>query len=355
MSSIYRERPKKSVSRVSIESKCPRNVERRQQVRFLYRSFYVNMENLHFFFWSCCYLGVLSNRHTSLSIRVHALWMSYNEQSLYLYLKKKNCPRILKSTLRPSPSVLSCNRVDVTLTSMYTKVLTEWDDTKRSTKCWQRNLSQNSPLPVLIHFVYDLPSSRKFFSVSLWEGSELRTGLVRFQIFILLLMQTLHEVQSLETLPGSDRGWIWDSEVCEEECFVTGINTRQHRALHLLTKTFSHSYCTLFSTKIQTWLLYFPLWSKSIVNEFISERYFDPMESKLVIICQHRITMYELIVPKWSVCIGFFPLFLFPSVYTCCCISKEGFGGQSWNVGAKTQSTLFENHKGLGLRWSLFQ
>lgn len=58
MSSIYRERPKKSVSRVSIESRCPRNVERRQQVRFLYRSFYVNMENLHFFFWSCCYLGV---------------------------------------------------------------------------------------------------------------------------------------------------------------------------------------------------------------------------------------------------------------------------------------------------------
>lgn len=154
MSSIYRERPKKSVSRVSIESRCPRNVKRRQQVRFLYRSFYVNMENLHFFFWSCCYLGVLSNRHTSLSIRVHALWMSYNEQSLYLYLKKKNCPRILKSTLRPSPTVLSCNRVDVTLTSMYTKVLTEWDDTKRSTKCWQRNLSQNSPLPVLINFVW---------------------------------------------------------------------------------------------------------------------------------------------------------------------------------------------------------
>lgn len=69
-------------------------------------------------------------------------------------LEEKNCPRILKSTLRPSPTVLSCNRVDVTLTSMYTKVLTEWDDTKRSTKCWQRNLSQNSPLPVLINFVW---------------------------------------------------------------------------------------------------------------------------------------------------------------------------------------------------------
>lgn len=126
-------------------------------------------------------------------------WVTMNSLCIFTWRKKKNCPRILKSTLRPSPTVLSCNRVDVTLTSMYTKVLTEWDDTKRSTKCWQRNLPQNSPLPVLILFVYDLPSSRRFFSVSLWEGSELHTGLVRFQIFISLLMQTLHEVQSLET------------------------------------------------------------------------------------------------------------------------------------------------------------
>lgn len=124
---------------------------------------------------------------------------------------------------------------------------------------------------------------------------------------------------------------------------------------------------TPFNKDFQSLLLYLVFYKDSdMITVFpsgqnpswmsFSERYFDPMESKLVIICQHRITMYELIVPKWSVCIGFFfSLFLFPSVYTCCCISKEGFGGQSWNVGAKTQSTLFENHKGLGLRWSLFQ
>lgn len=198
----------------------------------------------------------------------------------------------------------------------------------------------------------DLPSSRKFFSVSLWEGSELRTGLVRFQIFILLLMQTLHEVQSLEMLPGSDRGWIWDSEVCEEECFVTGINTRQHRALHLLTKTFSHSYCTLFSTKIQTWLLYFPLvkihrewvyqWKIFWSNGEQTGNNMPAQDYHVRVDCAKMICLYRF-------------FFFFPSVYTCCCISKEGFGGQSWNVGAKTQSTLFENHKGLGLRWSLFQ
>lgn len=34
--------------------------------------------------WSCCYLGVLSKWLFSLSIRVHALWMCYYEQSLYL-------------------------------------------------------------------------------------------------------------------------------------------------------------------------------------------------------------------------------------------------------------------------------
>lgn len=103
-----------------------------------------------FFSWSCCYLGVLWL--FSLSIRVHALWMCYNEQSLYLYLKKKkkNCPRISKSEQRPSPTELVCNRFDMAPTSMYTKVLTGWDETKRSTKCWQKNMSQYSQLHVII-------------------------------------------------------------------------------------------------------------------------------------------------------------------------------------------------------------
>lgn len=103
-------------------------------------------------------------------------WVTMNSLCIFTW-RKKNCPRILKSTLRPSPTVLSCNRVDVTLTSMYTKVLTEWDDTKRSTKCWQRNfamlakeLCQHHRIPRFQFslILSDLPSSRKFFSVSLW-------------------------------------------------------------------------------------------------------------------------------------------------------------------------------------------
>lgn len=64
--------------------------------------------------------------------------------------------------------------------------------------------------------------------------------------------------------------------------------------------------------------------------------------------CQHRNTIVWVDCAKMTCCIGFFFSFLW--VYTCCCISKEGFGEESWNVGAKTQSTLFENHKGLGLK-----
>lgn len=128
-------------------------VEFSQRMHFLYRSFYVNMKNQHFFSWSCCYLKVLSKWLFSLSIRVHALWMCYNEQSLYLYLGGNNCPRISKSKQRPSPAELVWNQFDMALTSMYTKVLTEWDETKRSTKCWQRNMSQYSLLPVTISFV----------------------------------------------------------------------------------------------------------------------------------------------------------------------------------------------------------
>lgn len=61
-----------------------------QWMHLLYWSFYVNMKNQHFFSWSRCYLGgFVQMTLFSLSIRVHALWMCYNEQSLYLYLKKK--------------------------------------------------------------------------------------------------------------------------------------------------------------------------------------------------------------------------------------------------------------------------
>lgn len=141
-------------------------------MHFLYRSFYVNMKNQHFFSWSCCYLGVLWL--FSLSIRVHALWMCYNEQSLYLYLKKKTkkqLPKdVSKSKQRPSPTELVWNQFDMALTSMYTKVLTGWDETKRSTKCWQKNMSQYSLLPVIIESFVIIYHPVETFSVFLREA-----------------------------------------------------------------------------------------------------------------------------------------------------------------------------------------
>lgn len=66
----------------------------------------------------------------------------------------------------------------------------------------------------------DFPSSRKFFSVSLWEGSELRTGLVRFQIFILLLMQNTTWSSELRNAAGYrprldlGLGSLWGGMIC---------------------------------------------------------------------------------------------------------------------------------------------
>lgn len=79
--------------------------------------------------------------------------------------KKNNCPRISKSEQRPSPTELVCNQFDMALTSMYTKVLTGWDETKRSTKCWQKNMSQYSLLPVIIKSFVIIYHAVETFSV----------------------------------------------------------------------------------------------------------------------------------------------------------------------------------------------
>ena len=75
---------------------------------------------------------------------------------------------ISKPKRRPSPTESVGNQFDMALTSMYTKVLTEWDDRRRSTKCWQRNLSQYSLLPVIIimSFVITYHAVEAFLSVS---------------------------------------------------------------------------------------------------------------------------------------------------------------------------------------------
>lgn len=146
--------------------------------------------------------GFCPNDTFSLSIRVHAFWTCYNEQSLYLYVKR-NCSRIPESKKRPSPAELWINKLDVSLTSMYTKVFTKWDKTKRSTKCWQRKMSVFSIscyFFCLLHFIIHwnlsrcilvrsqrrvLPYRWNWPHVSLW---------CQVSDWIFLLMQTLHSV-----------------------------------------------------------------------------------------------------------------------------------------------------------------
>lgn len=152
-------------------------------------------------------------------------------------------------------------------------------------------------------------------------------------------------------LLGLDRGWIWDS-IDVWSCFQNQHSASPSTTTFNQKDTFHHSYCILFSRSILTWLLY----CTSITVKINCERvhrwtHFAPVESKLFE--SNDMPAQEYRCMSW-LCQNdllyrvFFFSFLW--VYTCCCISKEGFGEESWNVGAKTQSTLFENHKGLGLK-----
>lgn len=120
-----------------------------------------NMKNQHFFFsWSCCYLGGVCPNDTFLFVHQSACFMNVLQWTVFVpftWRKEKKQSRKKKTAQgyrKPSNGLvqlnLVCNQFDVALTSMYTKVLTEWDGTKRSTK-WQRNMSQYSLLPVIIY------------------------------------------------------------------------------------------------------------------------------------------------------------------------------------------------------------
>lgn len=139
-------------------------------MHFLYWSFYVNMKNQHFFLLILLLPGGFVQM-TFLFVHQSACFMIVLQWTVFVFLlegKKKNCPVISKPKQRPSPSESVGNQFDMALTSMYTKVLTELDDRKRSTKCWQRNLSQYSLLPVVIimSFVITYHTVEDFLSVS---------------------------------------------------------------------------------------------------------------------------------------------------------------------------------------------
>lgn len=140
----------------------------------------------------------------SLSIRVHALWMCYNEQSLYLYLKKKQ-KKTAQGYWKPSKGLvhlnLVCNQFDVALTSMYTKVLTEWGRSKTlyqmakehvtvfSTSCYhfiRHNLSPSGNVS------QREKSNVAPFAPDVHDWAQMFQCHARFQTISTLLMQTLH-------------------------------------------------------------------------------------------------------------------------------------------------------------------
>lgn len=148
-------------------------VELSQRMHFLYWSFYVNMKNQHFFSPDLAVTWGFCPDDFSLCPSECMLYECVTMNSLCIFTwrkknKQKNCPMISKPKRRPSPTESVGNQFDMALTSMYTKVLTEWDDRRRSTKCWQRNLSQYSLLPVIIiimSFVITYHAVEAFLSV----------------------------------------------------------------------------------------------------------------------------------------------------------------------------------------------
>lgn len=147
------------------------------------------MKNQHFFLLISLLPGGFLSKMTlfSLSTRVHALWMCYNEQSLYLYLKttkKKTAQGYRKPSKGQVQLNLVCNQFDVALTSMYTKVLTEWDETKRLP-----NVGKGTCHSILLSllFRHHLSPSGNFLSVFLWGSFApdgiCMTGLKGFRLY----------------------------------------------------------------------------------------------------------------------------------------------------------------------------
>lgn len=169
-------------------------------------------------------------------------------------------------------------------------MLTEWDETKCPTKCWQRNMSQYSLLYVIIFCHHPVETFSvwevrgRFFALDGISHNWAQVFQCKCQVwdYITLLMQTLHQGQCwVYTEAGSGRGDL----VCKGECLFTRL----------------HDYCI---TPVLRW--------KSVVNDFISKHVLLQWRAKCVrvTICQHRSTVVWVDCAKMTCCIGFFS-FLF--------------------------------------------
>lgn len=186
---------------------------------------------------------------TFLFVHQSACFMNELQWTVFVSLleeKKKKLPKDIKFKLRPSPTVLSCNQVDMTDQHVYQSAY--WVG-------WHKMLYQMlakdhvTEFPTSCYHLFclsDLPSSRRFFSVFLsdvggdtcasdWTWSNVMSG---FRFYLTPNANTTwssvlrYTSQQCRMPLGSDWGWFWDlmmshvrDEVCEEECFVTSINT----------------------------------------------------------------------------------------------------------------------------------
>ena len=148
---------------------------------FLISIFLCEYEKSALFSWSCCYLGVLSKWHFSLCPSECMLYECVTmNKSLYLYLKKKKITA--QGYRKPSKGLAQlnsvCNQFDVALTSMYTKVLTGWDETNALPNVGKGTC--RSILNFLLSFQFSSFITQWTFSLSVF--------LVRSQRRLLLLL-----------------------------------------------------------------------------------------------------------------------------------------------------------------------
>lgn len=208
--------------------------------------------------------------------------VTMNSLCIFTWRKKtkKQLPKdISRSEQRPSPTELVCNQFDMALTSMYTKVLTGWDETKRSTKCWQTNMSQYSLLPVIIEsfvIIYHPVETFSVFSCErpgdapLLQMGFCMTGLQCFSVKpgFRWYRSSNANTTSRPTLPQSrrPRGWVWTeagsgtlmmSGRGDESLFLpeSTLGIAQYSNLWQERHFSPFSYCILFSRNILTWLL----------------------------------------------------------------------------------------------------
>lgn len=235
--------------------------------------------------------------------------------------RKKNCPWISKSNQRPRPTELVCNQFDTALTSMYTKVLTKWDETNVRYFLTSYLLSY-----IISHRVSAVLSEVRGGSFP--PDSRASAPVFRLRVRLPMKAQTLHSRQIHHNSIGNG-GVLFGkrpplvtlgiAQYCEQEL------TLYHSFVFL--KAFWHDYCIpLVQTHCE----------KSITWSRLPS---DGEQTVLTMICQHRSTYVWVDCAKMTCCIFHFP---FLWVYTCCCISKRGLWRSRENVGAKTQSTLFE-------------